>query len=155
MLKNTVHEKQLEEGDSLFIATLTDPNPARRSNGTVHASSLEEAESKARELITNTHLPSIYTIEVIEFGNRTTQPSISIETVNEEFGSIALFQIDAATEFLWALAAVIGCFAMVLVPSFTVYFAARSKEKKNEEKVRLSQEMVNVSVSSSEQEQEE
>ncbi|MDA1167946.1 MAG: hypothetical protein O2866_03600, partial [archaeon] len=99
--------------------------------------------------------PSIYTIEVIEFGNRTTQPSISIETVNEEFGSIALFQIDAATEFLWALAAVIGCFAMVLVPSFTVYFAARSKEKKNEEKVRLSQEMVNVSVSSSEQEQEE
>ncbi|MDA0715952.1 MAG: hypothetical protein O3A74_05285 [archaeon] len=153
--KNTVHEKQLEEGDSLFIATLTDPNPARRSNGTVHASSLEEAESKARELITNTHLPSIYTIEVIEFGNRTTQPSISIETVNEEFGSIALFQIDAATEFLWALAAVIGCFAMVLVPSFTVYFAARSKEKKNEEKVRLSQEMVNVSVSSSEQEQEE
>lgn len=153
--KSTVHEKQLEEGDSLFIATLTDPDPARRSNGTVHASSIEDAELKARALITYTHSPSIYTIEVIEFGNRSTQPTISITTVNEEFGTIALFHIDAATEFLWALAAVIGCFAMILVPSFTVYIAARSKEKRNEEKVRLSQVKVSESVSASNHEEEE
>jgi len=39
---------------------------------------------------------------------------------------------------------------MVLVPSFTVYFAARSREKKNEERVRLSQEHVQQSVSKQE-----
>ena len=46
-----------------------------------------------------------------------------------------MFEVDAATEFMWALAAVIGCFSMVLVPSFTIYFAARAKEKKLELKL--------------------
>ena len=68
-------------------------------------------------------------IEIIEEGNRTTEPSISAETVNEAFGSVEVFSVDAGTEFLWALAAVVGCFSMVLIPSFTVYFAARAKEK--------------------------
>ena len=57
--------------------------------------------------------------------------------MNEAFSSIEIFEIDAATEFLWALAAVVGCFSMVLIPSFTVYFAARAKERRNEEKLRL------------------
>ena len=48
---------------------------------------------------------------------------------------IEKFEVDAATEFMWALAAVIGCFSMVLVPSFTVYFAARAKQKKLELKL--------------------
>ncbi|MBA4694734.1 MAG: hypothetical protein H2066_02640 [Candidatus Poseidoniales archaeon] len=52
--------------------------------------------------------------------------------MNEEITSIEKFEVDAATEFFWALAAVIGCFSMVLVPSFTVYFAARAKQKKLE-----------------------
>ncbi|MAV77733.1 MAG: hypothetical protein CMA15_02470 [Euryarchaeota archaeon] len=45
--------------------------------------------------------------------------------------------MDAATEFLWALAAVVGCFSMVLIPSLTVYFAARAKEKRDEAKLEL------------------
>ena len=60
--------------------------------------------------------------------------------MNEAFASVEIFEIDAATEFLWALAAVVGCFSMVLIPSFTVYFAARAKERKNEEKLRLANE---------------
>ena len=40
--------------------------------------------------------------------------------------------VDTATELAWALAAVIGCFSMVLVPSFTVYFASRAKQRKVE-----------------------
>ena len=35
------------------------------------------------------------------------------------------------------LAAVVGCFSMVLIPSFTVYFAARAKDRRNEEKLKL------------------
>jgi hypothetical protein len=57
--------------------------------------------------------------------------------VNEELTSVEQFEVDAATEFMWALAAVIGCFSMVLVPSFTVYFAARAKQKKLEVKLNL------------------
>jgi len=57
------------------------------------------------------------------------------DNLNEELGDVKQFEIDAATEFMWALAAVIGCFSMVLVPSFTIYFAARAKEKKLELKL--------------------
>jgi hypothetical protein len=32
---------------------------------------------------------------------------------------------------LWALFSVVGCFAIILIPSFTVFFAARAKEKRD------------------------
>ncbi|MDP6866605.1 MAG: hypothetical protein QGG62_06680, partial [Candidatus Poseidoniaceae archaeon] len=72
--------------------------------------------------------------------DKSVQPQVNIHTVNEEFANITIFEIDAATEFLWALAAVVGCFSMVLIPSFTVYFAARAKERRNEEKLRIATE---------------
>ena len=68
---------------------------------------------------------------------------MTAETVNEEFASVEVFSVDAATEFLWALAAVIGCFAMVLIPSFTVYFAARAKENRDEAKLQQANEALN------------
>ena len=54
---------------------------------------------------------------------------VTLTQVNEELGGVEQFEIDAATEFMWALAAVIGCFSMILVPSFTVYWAAQAKQK--------------------------
>ena len=73
----------------------------------------------------------------MENGDRDIQPVLSFTQVNEQLSSIERFQVDAATEFMWALAAVIGCFSMVLVPSFTIYFAARAKERKLELKLEL------------------
>lgn len=133
----STHERLSEEGGTLEFYALTSVDPARRSNGSVFASDIAEAEIKAREAIAYTHSPSILRIEIIEQGNRSTEPSISAETVNEEFSSIAVFSVDATTEFLWALAAVVGCFSMVLIPSFTVYFAARAKEKRDEAKLEI------------------
>lgn len=145
-----VHERVSEDGGTLEFHALTSIDPARRSNGSVFASDLAEAESKARAAIEYTHSPSILRIEIIENGNRTTEPSISAETVNEEFASIAVFSVDATTEFLWALAAVVGCFSMVLIPSFTVYFAARAKEKRDEAKLELAKNEVESSLNGSE-----
>ena len=119
------------------IQSLTSTDPARRSNGTVFADSLSEAESLARSEVNYTHSPSQIVIQITEPGNKSVQPQVNVYTVNEAFASVEIFEIDAATEFLWALAAVVGCFSMVLIPSFTVYFAARAKERKNEEKLRL------------------
>jgi len=145
-----VHERISEEGGTLEFHALTSVDPARRSNGSVFAADLAEAESKARAAIEYTHSPSILRIEIVESGNRTTEPSISAETVNEEFASIAVFSVDATTEFLWALAAVVGCFSMVLIPSFTVYFAARAKEKKDEAKLELAKNEVESYINDSE-----
>ena len=125
------------ESSKVNIQSLTSTDPARRSNGTVFADSLDEAESLARNEVNYTHSPSQIVIQITEPGNKSVQPQVSVYTVNEAFANVEIFEIDAATEFLWALAAVVGCFSMVLIPSFTVYFAARAKERKNEEKLRL------------------
>ena len=81
-------------------------------------------------------------VEIIESGDRQTSPSIILNTVNEDFKEISVFSVDAGTEFLWALAAVVGCFSMILIPSFTVYFAARAKERKNEMKLKQAEETI-------------
>ena len=125
------------EDSSIELRSLTSTNPARRSNGTVYADSIEEAEQEARKEIDHLHGSPQLIIEIKEPGDKSVQPVIVIHTVNEEFSSIEVYSIDAATEFLWALAAVVGCFSMVLIPSFTVYFAARAKDKKREEKLKL------------------
>mgnify|MGYP001159476136 FL=1 len=133
----TTHERTTEDGGTIEFHALTSVDPARRSNGSVFAADLAEAEEKARAAIAYVHSPSILRIEIVEEGNRSTEPSIYAETVNEAFGSVEVFSVDAGTEFLWALAAVVGCFSMVLIPSFTVYFAARAKEKRDEAKLEV------------------
>jgi hypothetical protein len=119
-----------ENDGEIRIITLTDPEPSLRGKGAVFANSITEGEEKAREMLNREHSHSTVTIIVTENGNRSTQPAIELTSVNEEFSDIKQFEVDTATEFLWALAAVIGCFSMVLVPSFTVYFAARAKQKR-------------------------
>ena len=143
---NTSHERTSPDGEDIEFYSLTSVDPARRTNGSVFAHDIAEAEDKSREMIEYTHSPSILRIEIIEQGNRTTQPLITAVTVNEAFSNVEVFSVDAATEFLWALAAVVGCFSMVLIPSFTVYFAARAKEKKTEAKLALAQTEVDTYI---------
>ena len=145
----SIHERTSEEGGEIMFHALTSVDPARRSNGSVFAQNIAEAEQKSRELVAYTHSPSLIRIELVEQGNRTTQPGITAETVNEAFASVEVFSVDAATEFLWALAAVVGCFSMVLIPSFTVYFAARAKEKRDEATLALSNADVDEELSQS------
>ena len=145
----SIHERTSEEGGEIMFHALTSVDPARRSNGSVFAQNIAEAEQKSRDLVAYTHSPSLIRIELVEQGNRTTQPGITAETVNEAFASVEVFSVDAATEFLWALAAVVGCFSMVLIPSFTVYFAARAKEKRDEATLALSNADVDEELSQS------
>jgi len=147
----TSHERTAVDGGTIEFHALTSVDPARRSNGSIFAADLVEAEEKARNAIEYLHSPSIIRIEIVEEGNRTTEPSISAETVNEAFGSVKVFSVDAGTEFLWALAAVVGCFSMVLIPSFTVYFAARAKEKRDEAKLELAKAQVEATLTPDEE----
>ncbi len=133
--KNTTHAVVAEDGGEISVLALTSTDPARRSNGTVYSKTPDGALDKAMAAIEYEHSPSLIRVEIVENGNRTTAPTMTITTVNEAFESIKPFSVDAATEFLWALAAVVGCFSMVLVPSFTVYFAANAKEKRDAVKI--------------------
>ena len=145
---NNTHEATSEDGGDGSIISMTTTDPGRRNNGTVYANSLDEAEEKARDIVEYLHTPSVIIVEVIERGNKSTAPGLSLITVNEDFESIEVFSVDAGTEFLWAVAAVVGCFSMILIPSFTVYFAARAKERKNELKLQKAEQEVDESVTS-------
>lgn len=124
---------------STQIISLTDPNPALRGKGSLFANSLDEAKEKSHEVLATNFTPTSVRITVIEQGDRDVAPTVTLTQVNEELGSVEQFEIDAATEFMWALAAVIGCFGMILVPSFTVYWAAQAKQKNLELKLQKAQ----------------
>ncbi len=145
---NSTHELFSDEGGDEAIYSMTTTDPGRRNNGTVYAQSLESAEDKARGIIQHLHTPSVIIVEVTEKGNKSTSPDIVLVTVNEDFNDIEVFSVDTATEFLWAVAAVVGCFSMILIPSFTVYFAARAKERKNELKLELDEQQVDEAIPS-------
>ena len=144
---NKTHELISEDGGDDSIISMTTTDPGRRNNGTVYAKSLGEAEDKAREIVEYFHSPAVIIVEITEDGNKSTAPNVILVTVNEDFSDIGVFSVDAGTEFLWAVAAVVGCFSMLLIPSFTVYFAARAKERKNELKLQKAEEVVDESVS--------
>ena len=42
------------------------------------------------------------------------------------------FEIDPVTEMLWSISALIGCFGIALVIPLSIYFAARAKERREE-----------------------
>ena len=144
---NKTHELISEDGGDDSIISMTTTDPGRRNNGTVYAKSLGEAEDKAREIVEYFHSPAVIIVEITEDGNKSTAPNVILVTVNEDFSDIGVFSVDAGTEFLWAVAAVVGCFSMLLIPSFTVYFAARAKERKNELKLQKAEEVVDESLS--------
>ena len=148
---NSTHELISDDGGDEAIYSMTTTDPGRRNNGTVYAKSLGSAEDKAREIIEHSHSPSVIIVEVKEKGNKSTSPDVILVTVNEDFSEIEVFSVDAGTEFLWAVAAVVGCFSMILIPSFTVYFAARAKERKNELKLEAEEQKVNQSISESDE----
>ena len=133
--KKRIEHRTNSTGETTSIISLTNPDPAIRGKGSVYADSQKEATKKATEILNSTFEPTKVRITIIEEGNRTVNPSVELTQVNESLYNVEMFEVDAATEFLWALAAVIGCFSMVLVPSFTVYFAARAKQKKTELKL--------------------
>ena len=134
-VKSTNHQRSEENGVAVITA-LTSTDPARRDSGSVAAKSMEQAVENARAAVEYDHTPSRFMGVIVEQGNRSTSPAIEFTTVNEELVNVEQFSVDAVTEFVWATAAVIGCFTMVLIPSFTVFFAARAKDARKQEQLK-------------------
>ena len=109
--------------------------PGARSNGTVVAESQAEAEQMAAEIVENRHGSAVLRVTIVEAGNRSTPPSLTIEMVNEELGEVIPFTVDVASEFIWALTAVFACFAIVLLPAFAIYAVSRRRERADEAKL--------------------
>lgn len=121
------HSSTVENGGTSIIG-LTNPDPAMRDGGTVRAKDIDEAREMARDIMSNEFGEKKWEIRVIMPGNHSDEPIITMEYVNEELSDISQFSLDTATELMWSMAAVIGCFIMVLVPVMTIYLFTRGNE---------------------------
>ena len=127
---STTHSRDFDSTDVTIIG-LSHPDPARRNGGTVYAQEMSVAEDLAREKVDNLHISNQWQLILeIENSESTENPAIAVVFVNEEFETIEQFGLDTATEMLWSFAALFGCFAMLLVPALSIYFAAMYKENK-------------------------
>lgn len=131
----TAHNVEFMSGDEFKIHTLGTVDASKRNNGTVFAKSIDEAWIKADESLSREHGIPIFRVSVVENGEQSIEPVLIIDSENEQLNDVVVFSVDAATELVWAFAAVVGCFSILLVPSFMVYFVSREKEKKVQAKL--------------------
>ncbi|MBJ99919.1 MAG: hypothetical protein CMB48_02910 [Euryarchaeota archaeon] len=129
----STHTMVLENGNGNFIS-LSHPDPALRDGGTVRAETYESALLEVNSTFNKTHQSKLWQISIEVDGNHTEKnPLVVVNYVNEEIISVELFEIDAVTEMLWSMAALIGCFMILLVPAFLIYFISQNSTK-NERK---------------------
>ena len=129
----STHTMVLENGNGNFIS-LSHPDPALRDGGTVRAETYESALLEVNSTFNKTHQSKLWQISIEVDGNHTEKnPLVVVNYVNEAIISVELFEIDAVTEMLWSMAALIGCFMILLVPAFLIYFISQNSTK-NERK---------------------
>ena len=105
-----------------------------RGVSALQASSIEEAEKEARILVEHRHTNPVILVELSIPGSwaQNEHPSVTVTTVNEDFGSIEPFSIEAGTELLWSFAAVVGCVGVLLIPGLAFYYGAQARDRRME-----------------------
>ena len=141
----STHTMDLGEGNATFVS-LTHPDPALRDGGTVRAESYESSLIVANTTFNRTHESGFWQISIEVEGNHTNvMPIIMVNYVNEEIKNVELFEIDAVTEMLWSMSALIGCFMILLVPAFLIYFISLQNNKKERKEVEIALEQDKIS----------
>ena len=133
----STHTMSLENGNGNFIS-LSHPDPAIRDGGTVRAEDYESALLEVNSTFNKTHESKLWQISIEVDGNHSgVSPLVEVSYVNEQISSVELFKIDAVTEMLWSMAALIGCFMILLVPAFLVYFISQNTTKNERKELEL------------------
>ncbi len=97
--------------------------------------SLENAQNYGEELISKEFINTTWTITLLGPDDAELDPAgiaVNLEYSIHDVEKVYPFKVDPFEELIWSVAALIGCFGMVLIIPLTVYFAARAKEKKIE-----------------------
>ncbi len=131
------HMMELDAGVGNFVG-LSHPDPALRDGGTVRAEDYNSAFVVADTIFNKTHISNSWQVSIEVEGNHSEiSPNISVSYNNEKIVNLKLFEIDAGTEMIWSLAALIGCFMVLLVPAFLVYYFSQQSNKKELKEVEI------------------
>ena len=141
----STHTMPLETGNGNFIS-LSHPDPALRDGGTVRSDDYESGLAEVNSIFNRTHQSKSWQISIEVEGDHTeVNPSVEVSYVNEKIISVELFKIDAVTEMLWSMAALIGCFMILLVPAFLVYFISQKSTRNERKELELALEQDRIS----------
>lgn len=127
------HTVETNQSGSAILRGLGSPDLSLSGTASLTATSLEDAEIQAANMIEAANYSRVWTITV-ESDDEVHPGLVDITgtVVVSEVTGVEHYQIDPITELIWSVTALIGCFGMALVIPMTVYLAARAKEKRDD-----------------------
>ncbi len=128
-----VHSITAEQTGLMIIRGIVSPELPMGGLGSLYADSLEEAEEASAELISAHNGTRVWTITLESSDEiHPSEYSPIVQSTSHELENVEPFKINPVTEMLWSISALIGCFAIALVIPLSIYFAARAKERREE-----------------------
>ena len=107
-----------------------------KQSGTVAPKSenQENAETEARDLIQRESQTVTWKIKIESEGEIASSEGVDVSAlaVTHEFVSIEHFQLEPVQETIYSIAALVGCFFLVLVIPLMIYFSATFRERRDE-----------------------
>jgi len=94
----------------------------------------ENAEIEARDLIQRESQTVTWKIKIESEGEIASSEGVDVSAlaVTHEFVSIEHFQLEPVQETIYSIAALVGCFFLVLVIPLMIYFSATFRERRDE-----------------------
>jgi hypothetical protein len=128
------HQMLLENGTGILRGLVSIDLP---TGGIISSRqiSIEDARIYGDVLIAQEFLNTTWIIHLVGPDGAELDPAgieINLDYSTHLVEDVYQFKVDPFEELIWSIAALIGCFGIVLIIPLTVYFAARAKEKKNE-----------------------
>ncbi|MDP6906687.1 MAG: hypothetical protein QF440_04650 [Candidatus Thalassarchaeaceae archaeon] len=129
--KSQSHSLDVLETGSVIFRGIVSPNLPISGLGSLYADSLEEAENKSLDLINEHSGTRIWTITVESDSEINAVALVpEVEFTQHELTKVEPFTVDPVTEMIWSVAALVGCFGMVLIIPLIAYVASLAKERK-------------------------
>ena len=127
------HSVTVEHAGNVTIRGIVSPELPMGGLGSLYANSLDDAEAESANLIATHNGTRIWTITLQSVDSiHPDEFSPYVQSTSHELENVEPFKIDPVTEMLWSISALIGCFGIALVIPLSIYFAARAKERREE-----------------------
>ena len=128
-----IHTMILEEGSGTIRGRMSLSLPIQ-GKGYIENSNIDDAEKIIRDLISSQNKTITWKISIENNGNIISNEGIDVkaEFAKHEFSSIEKFSLNPVQETIYSLAALVGCFFLMLVIPLMIYFSAVYRDKRDE-----------------------
>ena len=131
---SSIHSIKLDNGSAVLRGRVSLELPIG-GKGYFESENKESAEIFAKDVVSSQEKTTTWRVKVIEGESITTSGMIDIraEYVVHEYISVDRFTLDPVQETVYSIAALIGCFFLVLIIPLMIYYSAIYKERINEQ----------------------